>query len=256
MLKEILKWYLREIIEIKQLVERPLQCWPKYRYFPKPSKAILIVKQKYASIVAEIFNNSSIKITWCGQRHLGAIIESVLYRKEYIEVIVSKWRDDLLLLLIFPFPCISESWIKMKINLNFYFRTSLWCLKKFYEYLKVHHKIFWDTSTKCVNKNFTLNFSLRPESIQEGLNIAEMQLQAAYSAYIHGFKSKCNLWITLSQLCNIIWRVLIKDVLRNHFIPTITAESSISGILRQLIALPIQVKEMAVIITQLYTEAK
>ena len=30
-------------------------------------------------------------------------------------------------------PFISESCIKIKINLNFYFHTSLWCLKKFYE---------------------------------------------------------------------------------------------------------------------------
>ena len=32
-----------------------------------------------------------------------------------------------------PVPCISESCVKIKINLNFYFHTSLWCLKRFYE---------------------------------------------------------------------------------------------------------------------------
>ena len=35
--------------------------------------------------------------------------------------------------LTLPFPGISESCIKIKINLNFYFHTSLWCLKRFYE---------------------------------------------------------------------------------------------------------------------------
>ena len=30
-------------------------------------------------------------------------------------------------------PCISESCIKVKINLNFYFLTSFWCLKRFYK---------------------------------------------------------------------------------------------------------------------------
>ena len=35
--------------------------------------------------------------------------------------------------LTFPAPCISESCIQIKIDLNFYFHTSLWCLKKFYE---------------------------------------------------------------------------------------------------------------------------
>ena len=30
-------------------------------------------------------------------------------------------------------PCISESCIEIKIKLNFYFHTSLWCLKRFYK---------------------------------------------------------------------------------------------------------------------------
>ena len=37
-------------------------------------------------------------------------------------------------------PCISESCIEIKIKLNFYFHTSLWCLKRFYEDLKGFHK--------------------------------------------------------------------------------------------------------------------
>ena len=37
-------------------------------------------------------------MTISGQRHLGAVIGSELYQKEYIEEIVSKWRDELLLL--------------------------------------------------------------------------------------------------------------------------------------------------------------
>ena len=61
-------------------------------------------------------------MTISGQRHLGAVIGSELYQKEYIEEIVSKWRDELLLLLL--------------------------------------------------------------------TEIAEIQPQAAHSAYIHGFKSK------------------------------------------------------------------
>ena len=52
-------------------------------------------------------------------------------------------------------PFISESCIEIKTELNFYFRTSLWCLKKFYEGLKGLHKTFWDTTKKCENKNLT-----------------------------------------------------------------------------------------------------
>ena len=40
------------------------------------------------------------------------------------------------LILTLPAPCISESCTEIKIKLNFYFHTSLWCLKRFYEGLK------------------------------------------------------------------------------------------------------------------------
>ena len=42
-----------------------------------------------------------------------------------------------------------------KIKLNFYFHTSFWCLKKFYEGLKGLHKTFRGTTKKCENKNLT-----------------------------------------------------------------------------------------------------
>ena len=42
-----------------------------------------------------------------------------------------------------------------KINLNFCFHTSLWCLKGFYEGLKGLHKTFWGTTKKCENKNLS-----------------------------------------------------------------------------------------------------
>ena len=45
-----------------------------------------------------------------------------------------------------------------KIKLNFYFNTSLWCLKRFYEDLKGPHKTFLGITKKCENKNFNLIF--------------------------------------------------------------------------------------------------
>ena len=44
--------------------------------------------------------------------------------------------------LILPVLCISESYIEIKINLNFYFQTSLWRLKSFSEGPKGLHKTF------------------------------------------------------------------------------------------------------------------
>ena len=42
-----------------------------------------------------------------------------------------------------------------KIKSNFYFHTSLRCLKRFYEDLNGLHKAFWGTTKKCENKNLT-----------------------------------------------------------------------------------------------------
>ena len=63
-------------------------------------------------------------------------------------------------------PCISESCIKIKINLNFYFHTSFWCRKRFYEGFGGPHKTFL-RHHKVVEKS--LIFSLRPGSGQEEL---------------------------------------------------------------------------------------
>ena len=52
-------------------------------------------------------------------------------------------------------PSISESCIQMKINLNFYFDTSLWCLKRLYEGLYGLHKIFWGTTKTSEYKNLS-----------------------------------------------------------------------------------------------------
>ena len=42
-----------------------------------------------------------------------------------------------------------------KINLNYYFHTSLWCLKLFYEGFWRPSKPFWGTTKKCENKNLS-----------------------------------------------------------------------------------------------------
>ena len=60
--------------------------------------------------------------------------------------------------LTLPVSRISESCIKIKINLNFYFHTSLWYLKEFYEGLKGLRKTFRGTAKKCENKNLNYFF--------------------------------------------------------------------------------------------------
>ena len=60
--------------------------------------------------IAEFKNNSNFISTESHQQILS----------DYKELTLNVW-------------CISESCSEIKINLNFYFHTSLWCLKRFYE---------------------------------------------------------------------------------------------------------------------------
>ena len=57
------------------------------------------------------------------------------------DLIIRKLTNNLINLTL-PAPCISEGCIKIKVNLNFYFHTFLWCLKRFYAGLKGLHKTF------------------------------------------------------------------------------------------------------------------
>ena len=69
--------------------------------------------------------------------------------------------------------------------------------------------------------------------------IAEIQPQAAYSAYIHGFKHKFTFFIrTIPNLSNYLQP--IEEVLRSQFIPAITGGHLCSDKERDLLALPIK----------------
>ena len=66
-------------------------------------------------------------------------------------------------------PCISESCIEMKIKLNFYFHTSLRCLKRFYEGFKVLHKTFRGNSAIWKSISNVIN-TIREESLKKFAN--------------------------------------------------------------------------------------
>ena len=68
---------------------------PKFGYFPKPSKTILILKnEENLQFANELFQGTGIKITLSGERHLGAVIGSLEFRTEYVENKISKWIND------------------------------------------------------------------------------------------------------------------------------------------------------------------
>ena len=67
-------------------------CWktlcilgPKFGYYPEASKSWLTVKEKAKQRAFTVFKNTAVKITTEGQRHLGAIIGSFKYKREYVQ---------------------------------------------------------------------------------------------------------------------------------------------------------------------------
>ena len=84
------------------------------------------------------------------------------------------FREFIFVKLTLPTPCISESCIEIKIKLNFYFHTSLRCLKT-----------FWGTTKKCEKKKFNLFFSLRPGLGREGWQMTLRLMTNGESAEKH-----------------------------------------------------------------------
>ena len=68
----------------------------KLGYYVNESKSWLILKNPDDLETAQtVFENSSIKITTAGKRHLGAALGSQDFKKEYISEKVEQWRADI-----------------------------------------------------------------------------------------------------------------------------------------------------------------
>ncbi|MCP4460896.1 MAG: hypothetical protein GY816_23180, partial [Cytophagales bacterium] len=68
---------------------------PKYGYFPKASKTVLILKNSADFLTSKsIFKDTDIEITCEGQRHLGAVLGSENFKEKYVKQKVSKWIQD------------------------------------------------------------------------------------------------------------------------------------------------------------------
>ena len=68
---------------------------PKFGYLPEPKKSWLIVKFDCFDKAIHIFNNTNIKITTQGSRHLGAALGTSQFRNEYIMEKINKWVEQL-----------------------------------------------------------------------------------------------------------------------------------------------------------------
>jgi hypothetical protein len=69
---------------------------PKLGYFPKPSKTVLILKNKDLLPAAKaLFGGCGMKIVCDGERHLGAAIGTKEFREKYVSAKVAKWAKDI-----------------------------------------------------------------------------------------------------------------------------------------------------------------
>ena len=68
---------------------------PKFGYYPKPEKTILIVKSpEFLQVAKDTFGGTGITIDLAGERHLGAVIGTSEMKEVYVNKKVSKWVDD------------------------------------------------------------------------------------------------------------------------------------------------------------------
>ena len=83
-----------KLLEIKKWWTELCNTGPKYGYYPLASKTILIVKPEHQQMAEEIFNESGIKITVEGERHMGAVIGSEEFKVSYVNSKINKWIVD------------------------------------------------------------------------------------------------------------------------------------------------------------------
>ena len=68
---------------------------PIIGYTPNATKSVLIVKPEKYDRALEVFSDSGLIVTKKGQRHLGAIIGTEEFKKEYIGEKVSEWVKEI-----------------------------------------------------------------------------------------------------------------------------------------------------------------
>ena len=83
-IQKLYEWYNGLVVEGK-----------KYGYFVNGRKSWLIVKTKQIAELARSLFGDTVNITTEGKRHLGAVIGSEEYKKEYCNELVNNWVNQL-----------------------------------------------------------------------------------------------------------------------------------------------------------------
>ena len=83
------------ILQLKKMWDNVIETGPKYGYFPKASKSILIVKgMENLPKAKSVFKDSGIQITTEGDRHLGAVLGSEKFKHEFVKRKIHSWVKD------------------------------------------------------------------------------------------------------------------------------------------------------------------
>ena len=96
-------WYaddsgaIGRLIAIKKWWDTLISLGPKYGYFPKPEKTVLLLKHPDDVRQANaIFENTGIKLKLDGHRYLGAALGTQAFKESFVKEKVKKWVDDIL----------------------------------------------------------------------------------------------------------------------------------------------------------------
>ncbi|XP_076045374.1 uncharacterized protein LOC143027751 [Oratosquilla oratoria] len=74
-----------KVADLKKWWDLVLAHGPGLGYIPNAKKSVLIVKPEYFDNAKILFENNEVKLTKEGERHLGAVIGSESFKKQYVE---------------------------------------------------------------------------------------------------------------------------------------------------------------------------
>ena len=83
------------ILQLKKMWDNVSQMGPKYGYFPKASKSILIVKGlENLPKAKSVFKDTGVMVKIDGDRHLGAVLGSESFKQEFVKRKIGSWVKD------------------------------------------------------------------------------------------------------------------------------------------------------------------
>ena len=84
-----------KLMHLRQWWEEMQQLGPTFGYYPNAKKSWVIAKPDKVDLARELFKNTDVQVTDEGQRHLGAVIGSMTFRKKYIQEKVGYWISEI-----------------------------------------------------------------------------------------------------------------------------------------------------------------